>query len=172
MKLSKIKPNPNNPRIIKDSDFYNLVLSIKEFPKMMSLRPMVIDRDNFVLGGNMRLKALKEIGYKDIPDEWVKYADDLTDDEKQRFIIADNSNAGLWDWDKLKEWDDSLLIEYGLENGVETFFEPNLSPDQGSKDITDNEISKKANEMASQMLKEGKYQDVICPECGHEFKIS
>ena len=75
MKLSEIKLNPNNPRVIKDDKFAKLVKSITEFPKMMALRPIVVNNDNVVLGGNMRLKALKEIGYKEIPDEWVKRAE-------------------------------------------------------------------------------------------------
>lgn len=116
MKLSKLKNNPNNPRILKDDKFKKLVKSIKEFPKMMELRPMVIDKNNIVLGGNMRLKALKELGYKDIPNNWVKRADELTEAEKERFIIADNVGFGVWDWDELNEnWDENNLIDWGLE---------------------------------------------------------
>jgi hypothetical protein len=116
MKLSKIKPNPDNPRIVKDDKFKKLVKSIKEFPKMMELRPMVIDSEGIVLGGNMRLKALKELGYKDIPPEWVKFAKDLTEEEKKRFIIADNVGFGLWDWEQLaNEWDEEQLIDWGLD---------------------------------------------------------
>ena len=105
MKLSEIKENPDNPRIIKDDKFEKLKNSIQEFPKMMELRPMVIDNDNIVLGGNMRLKALKDLGYKEIPDSWVKQADKLTKEEKDRFIIADNVGFGEWDYDKLREWE-------------------------------------------------------------------
>lgn len=116
MKLSKIKPNPNNPRVIKDEKFKKLVNSIKEFPKMMQLRPMVINSNSIVLGGNMRLKALKELGYKEIPDEWVKSADELTEDEQRRFIIADNVGFGEHDWDMLaNEWDVEELADWGLE---------------------------------------------------------
>lgn len=116
MKLSDIKVNPNNPRIIKDDKFKKLVKSIKEFPKMMDLRPMVINSDNIVLGGNMRLKALKELGYKEIPDEWVRRADELTDDEQRRFIIADNVGFGEHDWDMLaNEWDVEELADWGLD---------------------------------------------------------
>ena len=103
MKLIHIKPNPNNSRLIKDDKFQKLVNSIREFPKMMELRPMVVNSDNIVLGGNMRLKALKELGYKDIPDEWVKSAKDLTEDEARRFIIADNVGFGEHDWEILKK---------------------------------------------------------------------
>ena len=116
MKLSQIKPNPNNPRIIKDDKFDKLVKSIKDFPKMMELRPMVINKDNIVLGGNMRLKALKELGYKEVPDEWVKRAEDLTEDEQRQFIIKDNVGFGEHDWEMLAtEWGADELSDWGLE---------------------------------------------------------
>ena len=116
MNIKDIKSNPNNPRIIKDERFEKLKKSIKEFPKMMALRPMVINQDNIVLGGNMRLKALKELGYTDVPDEWVKRAEDLTDEEARRFIIADNVGFGEHDWEILaNEWDTQELEDWGLE---------------------------------------------------------
>ena len=116
MNLSEIHINPSNPRIIKDERFKKLVKSISEFPKMMSLRPIIVDADGMILGGNMRFKALKELKYKDIPDEWVKRASELTDEEKQRFIIEDNVPFGEWDFDILaNEWDADQLAEWGLE---------------------------------------------------------
>jgi len=116
MKLSEIKSNPNNPRVIKDHKFEKLKKSISEFPKMMELRPMVINEDNIVLGGNMRLKALKDLGYKEVPEEWVKRASDLTEEETRRFIIADNVGFGEHDWEMLaNEWDTEELEDWGLE---------------------------------------------------------
>ena len=116
MNIKDIKSNPNNPRIIKDEKFEKLKKSIKEFPKMMALRPMVINEDNIVLGGNMRLKALKELGYTELPDEWVKRAEDLTDEEARRFIIADNVGFGEHDWEMLaNEWDSEELADWGLD---------------------------------------------------------
>lgn len=116
MRLSELKTNPTNPRTIKDDKFKKLVKSIQDFPKMMELRPMVINADNIVLGGNMRLKALKELGYKEIPDTWVKRADELTEDEQRQFIIKDNVGFGEHDWDVLKtEWDIQELEEWGLD---------------------------------------------------------
>ena len=116
MKLTEIKSNPNNPRVIKDHKFEKLKKSISEFPKMMELRPMVINEDNIVLGGNMRLKALKDLGYKEVPEEWVKRASDLTDEETRRFIIADNVGFGEHDWDMLaNDWDSVELDEWGLD---------------------------------------------------------
>jgi ParB-like chromosome segregation protein Spo0J len=116
MKITEIKSNPNNPRIIKDDKFKKLVQSISEFPKMMELRPIIIDSENIILGGNMRFKALKELKYKDIPDAWVKKADELTEEEKQRFIIEDNLPFGEWNYDLLaNEWDEEKLLDWGLE---------------------------------------------------------
>lgn len=116
MKLKDIKPNPSNPRVIKDAKFDKLKQSIEEFPRMMSLRPMVLDESNVVLGGNMRLRALQALGYKDIDDSWVRKESDLTDKEKERFIIADNVGFGEWSWDDLaNEWSNDELIDWGLD---------------------------------------------------------
>jgi ParB-like chromosome segregation protein Spo0J len=115
MKLKEIKPNPDNPRYINEENFSKLKKSIKGFERMMELRPMVIDESNTVLGGNMRLRALEELGYKDIPDEWVKRAEDLTEEQKREFIIKDNVGFGSWDWDTLaNEWDSEELNDWGL----------------------------------------------------------
>jgi hypothetical protein len=112
MKINLIKPNPNNPRIIKDDKFKKLVQSIKDFPQMLELRPIVIDENNIVLGGNMRLKACQELGLKDVP---TIYAKDLTEEQKKEFIIKDNVGFGEWNWDDLaNEWDVEQLEEWGL----------------------------------------------------------
>lgn len=116
MKLSQIKSNPNNPRIIKDEKFKKLCQSIKALPKMMELRPIVVDENFIVQGGNMRLKALNELGYKEIPDTWVKQANDFTEEELKEFIIKDNVGFGEWDWDDLaNNWDTEKLEEWGLD---------------------------------------------------------
>ena len=141
MKIKDIKPNPDNPRLIKDHKFKKLVKSISEFPKMMELRPIVVDGDGMVLGGNMRLNALKELKYKDIPDTWVKQADELTDEEKKRFIIADNVGFGDWDWDLIaNEWDAEQLTEWGLD--LPLFEEPQDYSDK-NKEIDVNEFEDK-----------------------------
>lgn len=115
-KVDLIKTNPNNPRVLKDEKFKKLVQSIKDFPQMLALRPLILDEDNIVLGGNMRLKAIKQLGYKEIPLEWVKFAVDLTEDEKKQFIIKDNVGFGEWDWDTLiAEWDEEKVKEWGLD---------------------------------------------------------
>ena len=119
VKLSEIKSNPNNPRIIKDDKFHKLVKSIKEFPKMLEIRPIVVNQDMIVLGGNMRLKACKEAGLKEV---FIVKADDLTEDEQKQFIIKDNVGFGEWDWEMLaNEWEAEELEEWGLD--VPTFEE-------------------------------------------------
>ena len=116
MKLSEIKPNPGNPRIIKDEKFRKLCKSLEEFPQMMELRPIVVDDQGIILGGNMRYRALKENGTREIPDAWVKRADELTEEQKREFVIKDNAGFGEWDWDVLaNEWDDLPLDDWGLE---------------------------------------------------------
>lgn len=116
MKLSEIKANPNNPRVIRDDKFEKLKNSIESFPQMLALRPIVVDTDGIILGGNMRLRALQDLGYKEIPDEWVKRADELTEEQKREFIIKDNVGFGQWEWDALaNEWDTEQLSEWGLD---------------------------------------------------------
>jgi ParB-like chromosome segregation protein Spo0J len=113
VKLSEIKSNPNNPRIIKDDKFRKLVNSIQEFPKMLEIRPIVVNADMIVLGGNMRLKACKEAGLKEVP---VIFADNLTEEEQKQFIIKDNVGFGEWDWDMLaNEWEPELIESWGLD---------------------------------------------------------
>jgi ParB-like chromosome segregation protein Spo0J len=117
IKISEVKPNPKNPRIIKDGKFQKLVKSIQEFPDMLNKRPLVVftDVDNkyVVLGGNMRLKACKEIGLKEIP---IIVADEWTEEQKNEFLIKDNVGFGEWDWDSLaNEWDTEKLDDWGLD---------------------------------------------------------
>lgn len=113
VKIGNVKSNPNNPRVIKDSNFEKLVRSIKEFPKMLKIRPIVVNDDMIVLGGNMRLKACKEAGLKEVP---IIKASELTEDEQRQFIIKDNVSGGEWDWDMLtSDWDTEKLEEWGLE---------------------------------------------------------
>jgi len=115
-KLSSIKPNPSNPRIIKDERFERLKQSITDFPQMMELRPMIVDESNTLLGGNMRFKALQDLGYKEIPDNWIKKASELTEEQKKEFIIKDNVGFGEWEWEQLaNEWDVEQLTEWGLD---------------------------------------------------------
>ena len=136
MKLSNIKGNPNNPRIIKDDKFKKLVKSISEFPKMLELRPIIVDENFIVQGGNMRLKALQELKFKEIPDEWVKQVSDLTEEQKKEFIIKDNVGFGEWDFDDLaNNWDVEKLNEWGLDipNFVNDVYGTDFSLPDGDK---------------------------------------
>ena len=112
VKIQKIKPNQTNPRYIRDFKFQKLVKSIKEFPEMLNLRPIVVDENMVVLGGNMRLKAILEAGIQEVP---VSIAEGLTEDQKQEFIIKDNVSYGDWDWDVLaNQWDTQTLDDWGM----------------------------------------------------------
>jgi hypothetical protein len=113
IKIDQVKPNESNPRVIKDDKFKKLVKSIQDFPEMLELRPIIVNEDMAVLGGNMRLKACIEAGLKEVP---IIKASDLTDEQQKEFIIKDNVGFGEWDWDILaNEWDTESLEEWGLD---------------------------------------------------------
>ena len=113
IKISEIKPNPNNPRLIKDDKFKKLVKSIQDFPQMLEIRPIVVNDDMIVLGGNMRLKACKEAGLKELP---VIKASELTEEQQREFIIKDNVGFGEWEWEDLaNNWDAEQLTDWGLD---------------------------------------------------------
>lgn len=149
MKLSEIKPNPQNPRIIKDDKFKKLVKSLEGFPEMMDKRPMVcvtdVDGKLFPLGGNMRLRAIQELGMKEIPDTWVTLADDWTEEKRKEFTIKDNASFGEWDWESLaNEWDSEQLSDWSLN--IPSFA---VTPDYSILDSNDAE-----NEAIERQLEE------------------
>jgi hypothetical protein len=112
VKLSEVKLNPNNPRLIKDDKFKKLVQSIKDFPEMLNIRPIVVNQDMIILGGNMRYKACKEAGLKEIPI----IITDLSEDKQREFLIKDNTSGGEWDWEVLaNEWNSEELEAWGLD---------------------------------------------------------
>lgn len=127
MKLSKLKLNPTNPRIIKDDKFKKLVQSLKDFPEMMEKRPIVcvtdIDGKMFPIGGNMRLKALRELGMKEIPDSWVVLADDWTEEQRKEFTIKDNVGFGEWNFKDLQDGWEGVSIgdlnKWGIDVEIE-----------------------------------------------------
>lgn len=121
VKISDVKVNPNNPRLIKDDKFAKLVQSIKDLPQMLAIRPIVVNTDMVVLGGNMRLKACKEAGLKEVP---IIIADNLTEEQQREFLIKDNVSGGEWDWQMLaNDWDNEQLNDWGLDI-------PNFEPEQ------------------------------------------
>jgi hypothetical protein len=126
-KISDVKANPNNPRTIKDDKFDKLVKSIKDFPEMLQIRPIVVNSDMVVLGGNMRLKACKEAGLKEIP---IIRADKLTADQQREFIIKDNVGFGEWEWQMLaNEWEAEELDKWGLDTFYKGVEENKLTED-------------------------------------------
>lgn len=133
VKIKDIKPNQSNPRYIRDFKFQKLVKSIKEFPEMLKLRPIVVDENMVVLGGNMRLKAILEAGIQEVP---VSIAEGLTEDQKQEFIIKDNVSYGDWDWDVLaNQWDTRTLDDWGmtLNFGGEDYFDDTDDKKEGGE---------------------------------------
>ena len=113
LKINELKPNESNPRIIKEAKFKKLVKSIKDFPEMLELRPIILDENNVILGGNMRYKACVAAGLKEVP---VKIAKGLTEEQKEEFIVKDNVGFGEWDWDILgNEWNNEKLGEWGMD---------------------------------------------------------
>jgi len=181
MNITELKVNPKNPRKIESDKFAKLVQSIKDFPEMMEKRPIVcvtdVDGKLYPLGGNMRLKAIKELGYKDIPDTWITLADDWTVEQRNEFVIKDNVGFGEWDWEMLQsDFDLSDLEDWGLdvpafETDEDINFEPNLEPSTNYSDVTKEQIQKEAEKLATQMIKDRKKIECICPECGNEFEI-
>lgn len=140
--INKVRTNPNNPRIIKDDKFQKLVKSIQEFPQMLEIRPIVVNEDMIVLGGNMRLKACQEAGIKEIP---IIKASNLTEEQQKEFIIKDNVGFGEWDWNDLaNNWDANELSEWGLD--IPGYEEKDIK----QKDNTKTEAS-------------------LCPNCGTEI---
>ena len=168
VKISRVRPNPENPRVIKDDKFRKLVKSIKEFPDMLRIRPIVVNNDMIVLGGNMRLRACKEAGLTDI---YIIQASELTEEQQKEFVIKDNSSFGEWDWDVLaNEWEAKDLGEWGIDI-PRVDYEPLNAPDIDTSEVTRAEIEQKAMELAKQMVSQQQTTDVICPNCATEFSI-
>jgi len=140
--IQEVIPNENNPRFIKDYKFKKLVKSIKEFPQMLKLRPIVVNSDMVVLGGNMRLKACKEAGLKEV---YILVANELTKEQEREFIVKDNVGFGEWDWDLLaNDWDGQQVSDWGLtvvpfEDSVEEVIEQDINK-QDNKTINPCEV--------------------------------
>jgi ParB-like chromosome segregation protein Spo0J len=160
--IKDIKPNPNNPRLVKDDKFKKLVQSIKDFPQMLDIRPIVVNKDMIVLGGNMRLKACKEAGLTEIP---IIKAEDLTEEQQREFIIKDNVGYGEWDWDLIaSEWDEQVLEHWGLEI-------PIFKDSEEREDLSDNIKQDFRIEVVckDEMEQEQKYNKLI--EMGYECRL-
>lgn len=159
VKIGAIKPNPSNPRVIKDDKFKKLVKSIQEFPEMLNIRPIVINDDNIILGGNMRLKACVEAGLKEVPTINISY---LPEEKQREFIIKDNIGYGEWDWDLLaNDFEMEILEDWGLDT---------IKHDWEALDYIDEEVAtpklKKENELViviaeEWMDKRGEIEDEV-----------
>ena len=138
IRVSALKPNEENPRFIDESKFEKLIKSIKEFPQMLEIRPLVIDENFVVLGGNMRLRAIQELGIEEVS---VIQVDDWDPERKKEFIIQDNVSFGKWDWDVLgNEWQSEVLNEWGMDVWTPT------SMEDLEDFFTENEEDKKEDE--------------------------
>ena len=144
VKISEVKLNPNNPRIIKDDKFAKLVKSIQELPQMLEIRPIVVNADMVVLGGNMRLKACKEAGLKEVP---IIIADNLSEEQQREFLIKDNVSGGEWDFEMLaNEWNVEELSEWGLDV-------PTFATDVDYSILDDDDVSEQLEDMQNGVKK-------------------
>lgn len=137
VKIKEVKNNPNNPRLIKDDKFKKLVQSIKDFPEMLNIRPIVVNEDMVILGGNMRYKACLEAGLKEVP---IIKVDGLTQEKQREFIIKDNVSGGEWDWTLLQEWDSLELGNWGLDM-------PNFATDVDYSILDEEDVSEQLESM-------------------------
>jgi ParB-like chromosome segregation protein Spo0J len=161
VKVSEIISNPNNPRIIKDEKFKQLVKSIQDFPEMLKLRPIVVNDNMVVLGGNMRLKACKEAGIKEV---YIIKASELTEEQQREFIIKDNVGFGEWDWELLaNEWDSESLNDWGLsvpvfnnDVNLDNFFEENNEVKEDKGKIVLEYSIEESIQVKNELLKHGK----------------
>ena len=145
--ISEIKPNPKNPRIIRNDKFRKLVKSIQEFPEMLDIRPIVVDSNMIVLGGNMRLRACREAGLTEVP---IIKASNLTEEQKNEFVIKDNSSFGEWDWDLLaNQWDIQDLDQWGLDI-PSSYFDDDKEP-EFDKDVLDQQLDTYINSKVKQI---------------------
>jgi ParB-like chromosome segregation protein Spo0J len=131
VKINEIKLNPNNPRLIKDDKFAKLVQSIKDFPEMLNIRPIVVNDDMVILGGNMRFKACKEAGLKEVP---IIKASGLSTDKQREFLIKDNVSGGEWDWGILEKWDALQLGGWGIDVPI---FDTNINDIEEVKEFNE-----------------------------------
>ena len=142
-KINNIKLNPNNPRLIKDDKFKKLVQSIKDFPEMLNIRPIVVNTDMVILGGNMRFKACKEAGLKEVP----VIITDLSEDKQREFLIKDNTSGGEWDWEILaNEWDSEELEAWGVDV-------PSFAPEIDYDILNDDDVSSQLEDMTNGVKK-------------------
>src|SRR5690625_5285221 len=142
MEVNKLKKKKDNPRITQDTDIESLAKSIKGFPEMMKVRPIIINEKNVVLAGNTRLDAIKSLGMKNIPDEWVKKLGNVGRDKEVEFIVKDNTHKGAWNAEII----DEFYQDVDLENAGISVFDSGDDLDWDMlDDIDENEIDKRTD---------------------------
>jgi len=168
----QIEGVPANPRLIRDENFRKMVKSIKDDPEMMELRPLLVF-NNVIIGGNMRFKACKELGWTKIPV--TKIPAGFPPEKLRAIAIKDNNQFGENDWDALaNEWGDDPLDEWGVIQAQFTNYQPEFSPEFQRQNVTDEDIATTQRNEDSQYTgtAERNLIDVVCPECGGEFQIN
>jgi len=173
VKINKVFSNPVNPRTIKKDKFQKLVKSIREFPEMLELRPIVVNSDMKIIGGNMRFKACQELGLKEV---YIIKAENLTKEQIQQFIIKDNVGFGEWDWDILANgWDTQELTSWGMDvwnPSLDNDFTPEYNPTSDNKELTSEEYEKRKQQLDAKNLEVNKnFIECLCPNCYHEFNV-
>jgi ParB-like chromosome segregation protein Spo0J len=151
IKLSDLKFHPMNPREWKKQDVEDMIQSLQEFPEMLAIRPIIIDEDGFILGGNMKKQAFHQMGKKTIPAAWVKKVEGLTDEKKLEFIIKDNTHFGKWDWDEINN-------NWGF-----------LSDNNWGLDIPGVDFGEELDEEQPKRQDNTKNTPNLCPECGQKL---
>ena len=157
IKITDIRENYENPRVIDPVKFDKLRTSLKSAPWMMKLRPIIVDDDGMILGGNMRYKALVENRIQELPDEWVLKASQLTKKQKREFVVKDNLGYGDWDFELLNEqYDKELLDEWGFDLLFIGADDDGGVPEGGGEGEGDGDADPEV---------------INCPKCGHEFVV-
>ena len=158
VKISEVFSNPVNPRLIKEDKFKKLVQSIKDFPEMLQLRPIVVNEEMGILGGNMRYKACQQLGHKEV---YIIKAENLTESQMESFVIKDNVGFGEWDWDILaNEWDAVLLKDWGMDVWQPEEEDYNNNENDSDTDYLDKYLNKDTGVLKLSFLQE-QYKEII-----------
>lgn len=162
---------PKNARSIKDERYQSLKQSIINDPEFMELKPLYV-YDNVVIAGNMRLRACRELKWKEIPI--IRIPKSFPPEKLRALAIKDNTHYGEHDWDALaNEWSDNPLKEWGISKDY-VAFNPNLTPETSQAQVTDQDINNMQNKLNDQYsgTQNNTIFEIICPKCGHEFKVN
>lgn len=170
LNTGQIEGVPKNPRFIKDTWFNQLLQSLRDRPGMTEIKPLWVYK-NVVISGNMRLRAVRELKWREVPV--IRLPDETTADDLCAYAIIDNTHAGDHDWDALaNEWSDKPLVEWGVHKEY-VAYDPNLIPEMGNNNVTDDDIKKTQDDLDNRFSGvHNETVDVICPKCGHEFKTN